>query len=201
MSAGEIAFISQYLDIIADKPIAFKHDFVPYKNTLHPSNVKPPLASSESLSAPSSFSITFKLLKSTSTHSLTVNGTDLITSIKSKLSPVFNATPDSIKLLVKGKVLSDDKRVKDIKTLEPNVVVTVMIKPGSTPDVSAAATAGTDKGKVKEVSELESAKEDESFWSSLRKVIENRLKDKSQVDLVLKEFRKAYEQVVAEHSQ
>ncbi|KAG8907633.1 hypothetical protein FRB99_003095 [Tulasnella sp. 403] len=141
----ELAFLKTQALSLRDLPVTLPNDYqpaledipkrvLPFPVALPPHNPKAP---SSRVSPPTGISIVVKSTKPSLSFPLTVNSTDTIAQIKELLAKEHpRAPPANIqRLLLKGKVLSDNKLLKEYpiaSSIATPTIITLMTKPGST---------------------------------------------------------------------
>ncbi|KAF4564627.1 hypothetical protein EYR40_010794 [Pleurotus pulmonarius] len=134
---AEVAFATTFLNTLSTQPVAYADDYQqPPENSLRRIPVlgidlpPPPERKHEVISDADGISITIKSLKPAASFNLTIDPTDTISDIKSKLAAQPNAPPADVqRLLLKGKALVDTKLVKEYNVKNGDTF-TLMFKPG-----------------------------------------------------------------------
>ncbi|KAJ8516755.1 hypothetical protein ONZ45_g5971 [Pleurotus djamor] len=136
---AEIAFAKTFLNTLSTQPVTYADDYQqPPENSLKkvpilPIDLPPPPERPDEdvvMASQDGISITIKSLKPPASFSLTVDPTDTISDIKSKLAAQPTAPPPDVqRLLLKGKALVDTKLLKDYNIAD-GATVTLMFKPG-----------------------------------------------------------------------
>ncbi|KDQ31972.1 hypothetical protein PLEOSDRAFT_1062061 [Pleurotus ostreatus PC15] len=149
---AEVAFATTFLNTLSTQPVTYADDYQqPPENSLRRVPVlgidlpPPPERKHEVISDADGISVTIKSLKPAASFSLTIDPTDTISDLKSKLAAQPNAPPADVqRLLLKGKALVDTKLVKEYNVKNGDTF-TLMFKPGvewdpSKPTQSPSAT-------------------------------------------------------------
>jgi len=144
----ELAFLKTQAISLQSIPVTFDNDYQPalqdvprkvavFQVALPPPPSKPQSSSSSSRPSASATAqgipIVIKSTKPALTFELTVHPTDTIADIKSKLANEHRRAPpaDTQRLLLKGKVLADNKLLKEYP-ISDSTTITLMMKPGTT---------------------------------------------------------------------
>ncbi|KAG8924664.1 hypothetical protein FRC03_003344 [Tulasnella sp. 419] len=155
MSGEELAFAKTFIQSISSIPLAFTDDFqpaledVPRKVQVFPIEILPPpekkLKSSSAPGSQGGFTLTIKSTKPPLTFQVTgVQPSDSVQQLKSALAEqhLRAPLPDSQRLLLKGKVLSDSKLLKEY-SIDHTSTLTLMAKQG-------AEWTGDERSKISE---------------------------------------------------
>ncbi|KAG9221610.1 hypothetical protein CCMSSC00406_0005523 [Pleurotus cornucopiae] len=149
---AEVAFATTFLNTLSTQPVTYADDYQqPPENSLRRVPVlgidlpPPPERKHEVISDAANpqrtfrvlcecetegISVTIKSLKPAASFSLTIDPTDTISDLKSKLAAQPNAPPADVqRLLLKGKALVDTKLVKEYNVKNGDTF-TLMFKPG-----------------------------------------------------------------------
>ncbi|KAF7426233.1 hypothetical protein PC9H_008600 [Pleurotus ostreatus] len=134
---AEVAFATTFLNTLSTQPVTYADDYQqPPENSLRRVPVlgidlpPPPERKHEVISDAEGISVTIKSLKPAASFSLTIDPTDTISDLKSKLAAQPNAPPADVqRLLLKGKALVDTKLVKEYNVKNGDTF-TLMFKPG-----------------------------------------------------------------------
>ncbi|KAI0701074.1 hypothetical protein BC835DRAFT_1411677 [Cytidiella melzeri] len=149
---AELAFVKKFVENIGAQPVNYPDDFQPPLEEylkkvptlpipVPPPPEKAPVEESEPIGA---ISITVKSTKPAWTYTLSCHPTDTIATIKTSLASLPGApSADSQRLLLKGKVLSDAKLLKEYD-IKDGDTVNLMVRSGSLWNPSATTSSPTE---------------------------------------------------------
>ncbi|KAJ3363227.1 hypothetical protein GGF31_001022 [Allomyces arbusculus] len=199
MSQGEVAYVTQYLTHLAQLPLVYPDHHAPYKHCIRPKNTKKPLALDVTPTSSAPIALTFKPMKSALapvTLSDIAADTTLVADLKVTVLRALEIDPvtHAARFLLKGKVLADDKYIREYPAAVSGATVNVMVSdaaPGEGALKPAAASTAADAAASKETTaaaeeeetgEKEQAREvtvtladlakDAKFWAEIRGVID-----------------------------
>ncbi|KNE65500.1 hypothetical protein AMAG_11119 [Allomyces macrogynus ATCC 38327] len=193
MSQGEVAYVTQYLTHLAQLPLVYPDHHAPYKHCLRPKNTKKPLALDATPTSAAPIALTFKPMKSALapvTLSDIAADTTLVGDLKITVLRALEIDPvtHSARFLLKGKVLADDKFLREYPAAVSGATVNVMVSdavPGEgalKPEAAAAKEEGEGEKQEVEVEKVEEATKavvtladlakDAKFWAEIRGVID-----------------------------
>ncbi|KAL7752967.1 hypothetical protein RI367_001418 [Sorochytrium milnesiophthora] len=180
--SGEAQFVAVYLTQLQTQPLEYPDHFTPTKISIRPKSTKPALSLSVS-ELPATVTLKLKLLKSSVSPTVAVPHDSSIAAIKPIIARALELAADTpLKLLVKGKVLADDKLVRDYDALTAAgaspAVVNVMIskvESGATsasplPDDPADVVVEDPATLRKEA--LSKLRQDAKFWKDIEKAVQ-----------------------------
>ncbi|KAF9509734.1 hypothetical protein BS47DRAFT_1373442 [Hydnum rufescens UP504] len=141
MADEEISAVKAHVEVLSRIPVTFPDEYTsdpqdwPRKFTPFPIELPPPPIPQSSASPGAqveSITLTIKSTKPALSFNLHVQLTDTIASIKEKLGSQYpRAPPPEVqRLLIKGKVLADNKLLKEYDGIADGAVLNLMVKPG-----------------------------------------------------------------------
>ncbi|KAJ3358547.1 hypothetical protein GGF32_000325 [Allomyces javanicus] len=195
MSQGEVAYVTQYLTHLAQLPLVYPDHHAPYKHCIRPKNTKKPLALDATPTSSPPISLTFKPMKSALapiTLADIAADTTLVGDLKVTVLRALEIDPvtHAARFLLKGKVLADDKYVREYPAAVSGATVNVMVSDaapgeGALKPAAAEGDVTTDANKEAPVAEEKVAEEatraavaladlakDAKFWAEIRGVID-----------------------------
>jgi len=159
MADDELAFMKAQVSTLSNLPVTLSDDYLPSpddlprKFTPFPVELPPPpvVTSASAVSdTQSSITLTIKSLKPAVSFTLKAHPTDTIASIKEQLASKHGRAPpvDVQRLLIKGKVLADNKLLKEYDAVVDGTVLNLMVKPGTvwTGEDKIGVTVGSRSG-------------------------------------------------------
>ncbi|KNE72671.1 hypothetical protein AMAG_16431 [Allomyces macrogynus ATCC 38327] len=192
MSQGEVAYVSQYLTHLAQLPLVYPDHHAPYKHCIRPKSTKKPLALDATPTSAAPIALTFKPMKSPIAPITLADfaaDTTLVADLKVTVLRALDIDPvtHAARFLLKGKVLADDKYLREYPAAVSGATVNVMVSdvvPGEGALKPAAAEVEPEVEKAVEVVEKEvetrvvtvtlaDLAKDAKFWSEIRGVIDD----------------------------
>jgi len=143
MAEQEIAAMKAHMEVLKDIPVVLPNDYtpdpagLPRKIPSFPMDLPPPpvITSGDEAAEPQSpITIAIRSSKPPISFALTVHPTDTISAIKEQLANAESRAPraDAQRLLLKGKVLADNKLLQEYDGIENGVALNLMVKQGTT---------------------------------------------------------------------
>jgi len=141
MADEEITAVKAHVEVLSRLPVTFPDEYTsdprdwPRKFTPFPIELPPPPIPQSPASSGTqveSIALSIKSTKPVLSFNLQVQLTDTVASIKEKLASQYpRAPPPEVqRLLIKGKVLADDKLLKEYDGITDGTVLNLMVKPG-----------------------------------------------------------------------
>ncbi|KAK9460624.1 uncharacterized protein V1516DRAFT_652772 [Lipomyces oligophaga] len=197
-SIDETTFAKAYLHLLSDKQIEYQDDFVMNTKSLGqrgpiillkmPTDKLHMLSSSES-QEPATASITVKSLRPPKfSIQVEMPVTETIFSLKTQVAADAHISIESLKLLSKGKVISDARSIEDIVDQDGKASLMAMVSAGQTDQSLSNAAEGNAKSKTTSETDTEI---DETVWGTIATALVAKV-GKTKGDRVLERLRKGY---------